>query len=469
MLQTARQSMPHVEVDSNRARQFTNVRPFEEIPGDPGWPILGNTIPMMMTPVTFLEKWYEKYGPISRTRSVGVDILLLLGPELNRLILLDPHEAISSRQGLSFYMDPFFKDGLVLLDFDEHKLHRGIMMSAFRKERLAAYLGLMNPVIDAHTDRWMQTRGGRPMDRRTFYFFPNFKHMALQIATRVFMGHALDADGDKLIQAFQDVVAASVALVRKPIPGTAYYRGVKAREMLEDYFYSHIPEKRRNPGDDLFSQLCIAEDDDGNTFTDEQIVNHMIFLMMAAHDTTTMTTTRVVYHLAKHLDWQEKVRQECRALGTEYLTPAHVMDLPNLELVIKEALRLCAPVPGLPRRTIKDLNIGGYFVPAGTQVQVDMRHTHYMDEFWDDPHEFRPERYAEGGIENKAHRYAWLPFGGGAHKCIGRHFGLYQIRAVVHQLTQKYRWHVRPGYKMPLKNPGLPMPADGFPVTFERI
>lgn len=447
------------------------VKPFSAIPGELGLPFLGKTIPLMTRPVEWLDKWYKKYGPISRTNTAGQNVLLLLGPDMNQLVLLDRDKVFSSREGMKLYMVPFFTDGLVLWDFDEHQLHRGIMREAFRRERLAEYINAMNPHIERLLEKWLQTRGGRRMDRRTVYFFWRFKKLALDIASDVFMGSKVDSQqGRELIGQFQDIVAASVAFVRYPIPGNAYWRGLRSRKALENYFYAHIGEKRANPGPDLFSQLCVAQDEAGNTFTDEQVVNHMIFLMMAAHDTTTITTTRLVYHLAKHPEWQEKLRAESRALGKPWVSAEDLPNLRGIEMCMKESLRLLAPVPGLPRKTNRDYVIGGYFVPKGTVVQVDLRYTHYMEEYWPEPYKFDPTRFADGGQENKLHKYAWVPFGGGAHKCIGRHFADHQVKAFMHQMLLKYRWSVRDSYQMPIKYAGLPMPGDGgFPLRLERL
>ncbi len=441
-------------------------KPFEEIPGHPGWPVIGNTIPMLTKPVEFCNKWYEKYGPVSRTKLVNHDLVFLLGPEMNRFALLDQEGVISSKEGMSYFMEPFFKEGLVLKDGEEHQLHRGIMQGAFRKDKLRDYVDIMNPIIEQNMQTWLADG----VDSAEVKFFDVFKQNALDIACAVFMGTEVDGkEGKKLIQAFQDTVAASVAIIRAPIPGTIYNRGIKARKLLEDYFYAHIEEKRKNPGKDLFSELCISESDEGDVFTDDDVVNHMIFLMMAAHDTTTFTTTRMVYHMAKHPEWQDKVREESRAIGKKFSAFDDHPQQPLVELIMKEALRMMAPVPGLPRKVIKDCVIGGYRVPAGTQVQVDMRHTHYMEDYWDEPMKFDPMRYADGGHENKNHRYAWLPFGGGVHKCIGRHFGLHQIKAALHQLVLNYEWSVLDDYEMPVSFPGLPVPKDHFPMTLTRL
>lgn len=87
--------------------------------------------------------------------------------------------------------------------------------------------------------------------------------------------------------------------------------------------------------------------------------------------------------------------------------------------MIKESLRLTAPVPSLARRTVADTEVLGHHLPAGTLVSVSPNVNHYAPEYWTAPRRFDPDRFGPARREDKSHRYAWMPFGGGAHKCIG--------------------------------------------------
>ncbi len=264
---------------------------------------------------------------------------------------------------------------------------------------------------------------------------------------------------------------AGTSLLRKPVPGTPWAKGLKARAFLEDFFRTHIPAKRRDGGDDLFAQLCRAESDDGTgegaRFGDDDIVNHMIFLLMAAHDTTTITLSSIAYHLAKHPEWQERARAESIAAGdVDY---DGVLGLDVLDRVMKESLRLCAPVPSLPRVAVRDTAIQGYFVPAGSFVTVSPYMNHYLPELWPDPDRFDPDRFAPERREDRSHRMAFEPFGGGVHKCIGMHFAGMQVRAVLHEMLRSYRWSVPEDYEWPIDLTALPFPRDGVPVHLERL
>jgi cytochrome P450 len=186
---------------------------------------------------------------------------------------------------------------------------------------------------------------------------------------------------------------------------------------------------------------------------------------MAAHDTSTITLAMMGYYLGRHPEWQRKVRAESRELGKQWLTYDDLDQLVSLDLVMKEAMRLNAPVGGLFRQAIKDTELLGYYIPAGTIVSASTYATQRMDSVWPNPDEFDPGRFAEDRREDKVHRYAWAPFGGGAHKCIGMHFGTMEVKAIMHQLVLRHRWTVPDGYAPPIGYGTGPMPTDGLPIT----
>jgi cytochrome P450 len=135
---------------------------------------------------------------------------------------------------------------------------------------------------------------------------------------------------------------------------------------------------------------------------------------------------------------------------------------------MKEALRLCAPVPSIPRFAQQEVHIDGYRIPAGSFVTNSPYANHYLDEVWPDPTRFDPERFSAERHEEKVHRLAFQAFGAGVHKCIGMYFAGMQVRAVFHELLREYEWSVPEGYEMPIDLVALPYARDGLPVTLER-
>src|SRR5690606_38235875 len=163
------------------------------------------------------------------------------------------------------------------------------------------------------------------------------------------------------------------------------------------------------------------------------------------------------YYLGKHPEWQDKAREESLAVGEGPLGLAELDSLTTLDLVIKESLRLVAPVPSLMRKTVRDTELVGHYVPGGTLVAVSPMLNHYLSESWTDPMTFDPMRFAEPRREDRSHRFAWVPFGGGAHKCIGMHFGADEAKAPLHAMLMRHHGSLSAPYECPWCLPALPV------------
>ena len=185
---------------------------------------------------------------------------------------------------------------------------------------------------------------------------------------------------------------------------------------------------------------------------------------MAAHDTLTSSLTSFIGELAANPQWQEKLRDEVSALGVAAGEPTSFDNLeamPLTEMAFKEALRLKPPVPSMPRRAVRDFTFKGFAIPAGTMVGVNPLFTHHMPEIWPDPEKFDPMRFTDEAQRNR-HRFAWVPFGGGAHMCLGLHFAYMQAKCFARHFLQNLEVSLEPGY-----TPGLADVAD--PETARRI
>jgi cytochrome P450 len=390
---------------------------------------------------------------------------ILLGPDALEFVWKNRDGAFSSELGWEPYIGRVFPGAIMAMDGEPHRYQRRIMQVAFRKSALRTYLEQMSPAIEAGIEAWMppQERSGpRQM-------FPLLKQLTLDLAASVFMGVELGRSAKELNRAFMATVAASLAIIRVAVPGLTMWRGIRGRERLVKRFRTLLPEKRATHTGDFFSEFCHAQSEQGERFTDEEIIDHMIFLMMAAHDTTTSTLTTMMYLLARHPEWQERLRAKAIALGRIQLQYDDLDRLEELSWAMREALRLTPPLTSMPRMCIKDTVFQGYEIPAGSMVGVYPMHVHYMPSLWSDPQSFDPERFSPARQEDKRHAYAWVPFGGGAHMCIGQHFATLQVKAIMHQLLLRYRWSIAPGYEMPYQLVPIAKPKDGLRVTLQRI
>ncbi len=433
---------------------------LREIPGEGGWPLIGQSLDYLFHLDTAIHQRYQRFGEVSWGQAFGTRAIALLGPDANQFVLQNRGDIFAS-SAWEHFLANFFHRGLMLLDFDEHRMHRRLMQGAFQREALAGYLELMNPRIESGIAAW------QPGNK--FSVYDHLKALTLDIGSEAFIGRLPGPEAARLTRAFLDTVRAPTDLIRFPLPGTRWRKGVVGRRVLEDFFRRELPAKRASGASDLFARLCEARTEDGQSFSDEDIINHIIFVLMAAHDTSTITLTNMIYRLAKNPQWQERLREESRALGKPVLDLDDQHKLIGMGWVMKEALRICSPVPGLPRRAVRDCEYKGFRIPAGHMVQISVWFTHTSAEYWTDPLRFDPERFSDARAEDKAHPFLWIPFGGGAHKCIGLHFGEMEVKAILHQLLLRYRWSVPDHYEMRQDFTSLPIPKDRLPVTLERL
>ena len=171
----------------------------------------------------------------------------------------------------------------------------------------------------------------------------------------------------------------------------------------------------------------------------------------------------------RHPEWQERVREECRAGAGDALGYDEMNRFAALGLVVNETLRRHPPLSTIPRLTTEAVELGGYEIPDSSMVAIYPLHTHYMAEWWSEHTRFDPERFAPGRAEHERHPYQFIPFGGGAHMCVGYRFAELQIKAVLYQLVRRYRWSTPPGYVMPEQQAPIAKPRDGLPVLIERL
>lgn len=422
-------------------------------------PWFGRTLAYISNPQRMMRRHYDRYGPVSDMRFLGRRWVALLGPDATGVALRNADKAFSNGEGWGTLVGPFFDRGLMLLDFEEHHRHRRMMQEAFTRERLCGYTAGLGPAVSAGLDDWVPSGD--------FRAYPALKSMTLDIATQIFMGGANLADPaelDRVNRAFIDCVQAATGFVRLPIPGTRWNRGLRGRRLLEDFLGRHVAAARASEGEDLFSVLCRLSSDEDGSFSDTDVVNHMIFLLMAAHDTSTITVSTMLQYLGQHPEWQERCRAEATALP-EHPSLDDLDSLTALPLVMKECLRLLPPVPTLARKTVKDTEVLGVHIPAGRLVVLMVDLQHRMAELWPEPDRFDPARFADDRREDKVHRHAWEPFGGGVHKCLGLHFAGAEVSMIMHQILRRFRWSVPADYRAPLNYYSLPYPTDGQPIT----
>lgn len=433
----------------------------DHIPGEDGLPILGLTLEQLRDSRAFTRRMVGTYGKVYRVHSFGGRSVALHGPEANELMMFDRDKIFSSEQGWGPVLNLLFPRGLMLMDFEKHRTDRKTLSVAFKPEPMRHYADSLNAGIKDRIGEW---------SGREFKFYPAIKQLTLDLAATSFLGIPLGDEAAKVNKAFVDMVQGSIGIVRTAMPFTAMGRGAAGRKYLVEYFGRMVPERRTSGGDDMFTHICQARGDDGEYMSVDAIVDHMNFLMMAAHDTITSSVTSMVWLLGKNPEWQDRLREEMLRVAPAGEGVGHnaLGELELTEWAFKESLRLIPPVPSFPRRALKDFEFGGYRIPAGTSVGISTAYTHMMEEHWPDPEKFDPMRFSPEGAKGR-HKYAWVPFGGGAHMCLGLHFAYMQAKIFFHHLLTTHRITVAPGYEPKWQSLPIPRPKDGLMVRLERI
>lgn len=441
------------------------------IPGEAGWPIIGNTFRMLADPHGMAKSMVEKYGRVYKNKAFGGWNIALIGADANELVLFDRDKLFSSEQGWGPILDKLFPRGLMLMDFDHHRADRRALSIAFKPGPMRHYSGALNRGIAKRVTEW-----GANGSRGGMRFYPAIKELTLDLAADSFIGIPWGPEADRINRAFIDMVQASVAPVRRPLPFTQMKKGVDGRAFLVDYFTKETHRRRaEGGGQDMFSQFATAEYEDGSLMPVDEVVDHMNFLMMAAHDTITSSATSLLWLLAKHPEWQDKLRAEVESVTGGVDADGRVRDLAYedlgklelTEMAFKEALRFIPPVPSMPRRALRDFEYGGYRIPAGTPVGINIHWTHHSEDYWDEPEKFDPMRFTPEKVKAR-HKYAWVPFGGGAHMCLGLHFAYMQVKILMAQLLPRYRVELVGGDPEWQAWP-IPKPKDGLKIALRAL
>ena len=246
---------------------------LDHIPGEGGLPLIGNTFKMLADPHAFTKRMVETYGRVYKTRAFGGWNVAMVGPEANELVLFNKDKIFSSEQGWGPVLDQLFPRGLMLMDFDHHRIDRRALSIAFKPEPMRHYSGALNRGIAQEVRKW----------QGEMLFYPAIKKLTLDLAADSFIGIPWGPEADKINEAFVDMVQASVAPVRRPLPFTKMKKGVDGRKYLVDYFTKETHRRRsEGGGQDMFSQFATATREDGSLLPVDEVVDHMNFLMMAA-------------------------------------------------------------------------------------------------------------------------------------------------------------------------------------------
>jgi cytochrome P450 len=421
------------------------------------------TLQMSRDPLPLLLRLYEEHGPIFSVRLLHHPVIFMLGPEANHFITVTDPENFHWRESSFGDLIPLLGDGLLTIDGAYHDRAREIMMPAFHREQVSAAVEAMVAEAEPAIER---LRPGQVVD-----LYEWMRGLAMRIAMRALLGLDPDGGGEgaHAAERFERALAFygtdfHLRLLRGP--GSPWSKMVRSRAVLDEIVYGEIGRRRAAPDEsrrDVLSLLLGVRDETGEAFSDKEVRDQVMTLMFAGHDTSTSTLTFMMHELARHPDVVDKlVEEQDRVLAGR---PPDVerleREMPYLEMVLDEVLRLYPPAWIGPRRAVRDFVWGGHAVARGSYVNYCSWASHRIPEVFPEPEAFIPERFTR---ERRAAlpRGAYVPFGGGRRICIGKRFGQTEVKLVATMLLQRLRLDAMPGRTMTVRQMPTLSPRGGL-------
>jgi cytochrome P450 len=372
----------------------------------------------MRSGADFVSEYAATHGPISLFPFRDDLSVMVTDPILVSRIARNQEQTWSAALAWTSFFEGFdISDGLGSRDFEPHKEARRWLQPAFAPGALGDYLAAATPLIEQAVNGWV-TRG-------KVSFKAEVRSLLASVSSRVFIGE--DGSGPMLDRALADTWLAPYAVFRNRLLSPKWRKGLRGYATMRDTLSAKIPQRKAGSGKDLFSRLCREV---GDARADQEaMVRLFMNVMLGAFDTTSAGLTSMAYLLAKHPHWQEQLRAEAMGTLGESLTPTRAQGMETTDRAWRETLRLYPVIGGIPRRALRDTELGGLHVPAGTMVFAMVGPAQRDGDWWTSPGQFDPDRFSAERAEDKRRPGLFMPFGAGAHACIGQQLSTLEAKA----------------------------------------
>jgi cytochrome P450 len=364
-------------------------------------------------------------------------------------------------------------EGLLTSEGALWQRQRKMTQPSFQGQQVARFVSTMTENALAMLRRWEShaTQG------ETFDVVPDFMRLTLQIAAQVLFTANLEADAESIRRTLEIGRDYSVERAWALFPPPLNWPTKRNREYRAALAHIHgiidriIAERRRAPAriTDLLTMLMEARDESGAPMSDQQLRDEVITLLTAGHETTTLALAWACYLIATRPETMERMAAEAAFLNGRAPAYEDLMKLRYSRMVVEESMRLYPPVWTMSRTAVNEDEIGGYYIPAGSEILIFPYITQRHPKWWPDAEVFRPERFAP---ENSAARprYAYLPFGAGPRTCIGLNFAMTEILVVLALILQRFRLKLAIDPAAVRADPSVTLqPRPGVPVRLESI
>ncbi len=418
----------------------------------PSFTALVRRLPLLRSDrIRFFWELWKEYGDVVRFDVFGRRIHLLTNPEHLQYVLEKNWRNYRKADSFNRERQVVLGDSLLTMHGPAWHARRRLAQPAFGRKELDGLVAVMSEVADRTFDTWAPLAGrAEPFDLAA-----ELTGLTIAVAGGTLFGVDLGEDAPAIRQAFGFIVEEAsrrmASLVRTPlwIPSPRNLRYRRMIRVLDRIVYRIIEAGRHQErtGSDVLSRLLAARDEEtGLGMSDLDLRNEVMTFLVAGHESTASSLAWTTWLVATHPAVEERLRAEVAEVLGDRLPRAD--DLPRLEYTrwtIEESLRLYPPSWLFDRYAIEDDAVGGYRIPAGSELVFLPWIQHRLPSCWDEPEAFRPERFAPGADEGRP-TYAYCPFGGGPRTCIGNRFALLESQVILARFLQRYRVEIVPGH-----------------------
>jgi len=394
---------------------------------------------ILKNPLPFHKKNFEEKGDTFRLM-IGFNKSVIFSREaaLVEYVLQKNHKNFVKSEIQTKDLVKYVGEGLLTSEGEHWKKQRKLIQPAFHKKQLANLLDAIKAAICAEFEK-IET--GKEID-----IFPIFNDLAFQTVVKsLFSSAANQQEINRLQYITEETQKMLVRELRQPYLGWWFSLSGKidsyvqltneAREILRKIVHERRDSKQRF--DDLLDMLLDAKYDDGNFMDEEQLIDEILILFTAGHETTSNSLTFTAQVLAFHPEWQEKIFTEVAEVKKESKDLMHlVTNAPYTQMVLEESMRLYPPAYFVDRVNLEEFEFEGKYFEPGSNLLFSLHEVHRHPNLWKDPDAFKPERFAEGGRQYSSQ---YFPFGAGPRKCIGNNFAMFEMIIAVAELVNDYK------------------------------
>ena len=443
-------------------------------PGPSELPIIGQALRYVTNPLGLLRE-AAQYGDLSTVSVRPLLLYLVNHPDLIRELYVTNHQSVG-RGRLTGTYRYLMGNGLVTADGPVHLRQRRLMQPQFHHSRISGFAEVMTDFTRRHEETWRDVQRvdiAQEMNELTLRIVvKTLFGLELPDAIRR-IGEAFEVSNDYITARGNQPLSVRNLLHRLPVPLTRRFK--RGLAYLDETVYGLIEQRRQSglDGDDLLSLLLSVRDEEADNsedavMTDLQVRDEAITLFAAGHETTAVALTWTWYLLATHPEIQRRFQVELDdALGGRTPTPDDLSNLPFTGQVLTESMRLYPPIWSTGRMTFQPITLGGWEIPAGAALVAPQLIVQRDPRWFDDPLEFRPDRWTPEFRENLP-RFAYYPFGGGPRLCIGEGFAWMEAMLVLATLGQRWTMRHDPRHNVELMPLVSLRPRGGMPMYLER-